>query len=297
MRDSAASVSMVNRPVGGPTYAAFREKMAGRLGRFEEGLLAELGRYRGSIFYEPVLYALKGGKRIRPLLLILASECVGGGDGGGGDPGPMAVAVELMHTESLIHDDIIDRSATRRRRPSFHARYGHTMALLSADFILAIVLDIIARCGNPRVAGELAAASVRMCEGEVEEAGHAGAAELSWNAYVGAIEKKTASLFEVSTRVGAILGGGDEVGVQALAEYGRLFGVAYQILDDVADWRKRGGPPISLNPTGRGEGLAYLMGAALSYAERSKKKLGPLPEGEAKQHLAELAGSVHHWLV
>src|SRR5512136_2968022 len=134
--------------------------------KIDNAILAELGRRRDSVYFEPLQQAVEGGKRIRPILLVLSFECVNRGES---DPYPAAVAVELAHLESLIHADIIDRDFQRRGTAVFHALYGHEMALLSADFILSLILDLTARYEDPRVARKLAWATSSMCEGELEE--------------------------------------------------------------------------------------------------------------------------------
>ena len=117
------------------------------LSQFEESLRQEMHRYSDSSFYQPLLHALQGGKRIRPMILILAYECM---DGAKDDLMPAAVAVELLHTESIIHDDIIDRQSIRRGRHAFHVKYGHSASVLTADFVFSMILLFVMRSGRRR---------------------------------------------------------------------------------------------------------------------------------------------------
>ena len=134
--------------------------------RFDKALIKVFDNHQWSSFHEPLLYATHGGKRIRPLILMLAAEAVG-------VPSTKtdlsSVAVELLHTESIIHDDIIDEQIKRRDRDSFHKRYGNNTSILTADFVFGIILEIASRYNDPRVAKELSLAAIKMCEGEQRE--------------------------------------------------------------------------------------------------------------------------------
>ncbi len=110
--------------------------------RIDHALLAELQQWNSSPFFTPFVRALTGGKRLRPMLVLLACESVGGREC---DPLPAAVAVELAHMESLVHDDVIDDDIFRRGSAAFHTSYGREMALLSADFILSLILSTTSR--------------------------------------------------------------------------------------------------------------------------------------------------------
>jgi octaprenyl-diphosphate synthase len=145
-------------------------------------------------------------------------------------------AVELLHTESVIHDDIIDSDNLRRGQPSFHVKYGYNASILTADFILGIILNISAKANNSLVTQELSKASIRMSEGEMLELRLVKNHKISQEQYISVIENKTASLFEASAKIGAILAGGNETQVNALANFGRLLGIAYQIHDDLIDY-------------------------------------------------------------
>ena len=148
----------------------------------------------------------------------------------------VSTAIELLHTESTIHDDIIDSDNIRRGMPSFHVKYGYNASILTADFILGIILNIGAKIDNSQVTKELSNAAIKMSEGEMLEIRMVKNNNLSKNDYIKVIENKTASLFEASAKIGAILGNGNYKQIEALANYGRLIGIAYQIHDDLIDY-------------------------------------------------------------
>ncbi|MDQ6724305.1 MAG: polyprenyl synthetase family protein [Thermoproteota archaeon] len=141
-----------------------------------------------------------------------------------------------MHTESTIHDDIIDSDNIRRGMPSFHVKYGYNASILTADFILGIILSIGAKINNNQVTKELSNAAIKMSEGEMLEIRLVKNHNISQNDYIKVIENKTASLFEASAKIGAILGTGSDQQINALANYGKLLGIAYQIHDDLIDY-------------------------------------------------------------
>jgi len=215
------------------------------IARIEDALKRELDLYSWSEFHAPLRYACDGGKRIRPLILVLSAEATRASattgkklaaDGNNDDAYMAASAIELLHTESIIHDDIIDEENTRRGKPSFHVKYGYNSSILTADFVLGVILGIGSKLKDSQVVNELSSAAVRMSEGEMMEIRLNKAPEITEDDYIKVLEYKTASLFEASARIGAILGNGSEEQIRAMTEFGRLLGIAYQIHDDLIDW-------------------------------------------------------------
>jgi octaprenyl-diphosphate synthase len=255
----------------------------------DTALNAELHQRRKSPFFAPFADAFAGGKRLRPILLLLAYDSVSGRDD---DPLPAAVAVEFAHMESLIHDDIIDGDQVRRDATAFHARYGQEMALLSADFILSVILSIVARYSDPRITSALATATAQMCEGELMERLISETNEaVRPVAYQRIVLKKTASLFEAAATIGALIGGASPVDLRALASYARALGVAYQMRDDIADSAHSRTIMLDLKNTDRSQN-EYLRDTATAYVCEAVRRLSPLKSGEAKQHLVELVERV-----
>jgi len=269
----------------------FKEDLKDYVIRIEKAIAEEIAQYKNSSFYKPLSYAVEGGKRIRPLILVLSAEST---SKKGGNPYPAAVAVELLHTESLIHDDVIDRESFRRGKPAFHVKYGEQVAILSADFMFAVVVDILTRYGKPQILREIASSVLEMCEGEIVDFKmQMGQDNFSWETYINLIEKKTASLFSAAARIGAIIGEGEDWEIKTLSDFGRLFGVSYQIKDDLLDLRK--GERISdvlrkLMRVGSYEEVeVHLMEMAKKYSEMAINTLKPLKNTKAKEYLCELA--------
>ena len=142
------------------------EKYSTYIKKINTVLDSELELYAESEFKEPLKYALNGGKRIRPIILLLASECVGEIDD---NTFAAACAIEFLHTESVIHDDIIDNETLRRQKDPFHIKYGYNTSVLTGDFVLGLILNIASRINNPRVTKNLATTAMMMSEGEVIE--------------------------------------------------------------------------------------------------------------------------------
>jgi octaprenyl-diphosphate synthase len=220
----------------------FVERFNEYINKINESLLREIESYSWSEFYLPLKYACQGGKRIRPLILNLAAETINNDNisslNSKSRENIFAVssAIELLHTESVIHDDIIDSDNIRRGLPSFHVKYGYNASILTADFILGIILNISAKTNNNRITQELSTASIKMSEGEMLELRLVKNHKISQEEYITVIENKTASLFEASAKIGAILANGNEDQINALANFGRLLGIAYQIHDDLIDY-------------------------------------------------------------
>jgi len=210
------------------------EKYSTYIEKINTVLDSELELYAESEFKEPLKYALNGGKRIRPIILLLASECVGEIDD---NIFAAACAIEFLHTESVIHDDIIDNETLRRQKDPFHIKYGYNTSVLTGDFVLGLILNIASRINNPRVTKNLATTAMMMSEGEVLEGRLETSEDVTFDDYLKVIEYKTATAFETASRLGAIISGGSEEEIESLADYGKNIGIAYQIRDDLLDWQ------------------------------------------------------------
>jgi len=209
------------------TYSKYIEKI-------NSALDAELELYSESEFREPLKFAIEGGKRIRPIILLLATESVGKIDE---NAFAGACAIELLHTESVIHDDIIDNETKRRQKDPFHIKYGYNTSVLTGDFVLGLILNISSRLDNPRITKDLATAAMLMSEGEILEGKLEESEDVTFDDYLKVMEYKTATAFEMAAKLGAIIGGGSEEQIDSLAEYGKNIGIAYQIRDDLMDWK------------------------------------------------------------
>lgn len=265
------------------------------LSKIDNSLMSELGRYSWSEFYEPLIYACEGGKRIRPLILLLAAESIKISNRDisnlTDDIFLAASTIELLHTESVIHDDIIDQENLRRGKPSFHVKYGYNSSILTADFVLGIILNIGSKINNPTVSGELSKAAIKMSEGEMMEIQMGKNSEVNIRDYIQVLENKTASLFEASSKIGAILGGGTEDEIHSMAAFGHLLGIAYQIHDDLVDWNNEDrlfNALVRKNNTSS-EIVTEMEDLYLGYSNRAKDELGKLENSLPKSYLERLS--------
>ena len=258
-----------------------------------------------------------GGKRVRPRLLLLAYLACGGADVDyAAAPG---AAVELMHTASVVHDDINDHGVVRRGRPSVNAKWGRTFALLTGDFLFTAVYQLMAPYGNLNKL--LADAATALVEGETLQAYAVKNNEFTRENYARIISLKTAALFQSAGEIGARLAGAAENVAEALANYGFNIGLAFQIVDDILDIV---GDEATLGKTAgidveQGRGFAavdngdssgedimntikhkLLSGNRLeearqqaeAFAEMAIAQLDVLPESPAKEELIDLANKV-----
>ncbi len=179
-------------------------------------------------------YTLKdGGKRIRPSLTLLSGKFHRY------DPAlhiPMATAIELLHTATLVHDDVVDHSPVRRSKPTVSRAWGESRALLLGDYLFAKAGSLAAGTGNLRVIKLFSQTLMIISSGELRQTGivldltHAGEQYFDW------ISAKTACLFSAATEAGAVLSQSPDYVVEALKNYGHNFGMAFQIVDDVLDF-------------------------------------------------------------
>ena len=204
-----------------------------RLLREVEGSLVEVSRRAPGELVKPTLEALTaGGKRLRPLLLILSASL---GESDRDAVLKASTAVEVLHTATLIHDDIVDRAESRRGRPTTVASYGRETAIAAGDYLFAEAFADLAEIGDPRLIRAFAEASEALATGELEQYRSAGA-EVEVEVYLDHIRMKTAGLFKAACVAGGSLGGLSLPQVDALSNYGRALGVAFQMSDDVMDF-------------------------------------------------------------
>ena len=255
--------------------------------KIDSALDKELELYSESEFCEPLKYALEGGKRIRPIITLLAAESVGQIDD---NVYAGACAIELLHTESVIHDDIIDNETQRRHKDPFHIKYGYNTSVLTGDFVLGLILNISSRLDKARVTKDLATAAMLMSEGEVLEGKLEESEDVTFEDYIKVMDYKTATAFEMAAKLGAVIGGGSEEEISGLAEYGKNIGIAYQIKDDLMDWKnedklfnllvkKSSDPRVVFNK------MEELL---KSYAEKASESLRKIRDSDSKHNLEEL---------
>jgi len=188
--------------------------------------------------YEASIHLLKaGGKRLRPATVLLSAELVGGSEE---DAIHAAVAVELLHNFTLIHDDIMDEDDLRRGLPTVHSIWGIPYAILAGDTLHALSFKILSASRVPsertvKAVDVLSRACVEICEGQWMDMGFEEREDVTEEEYLRMVAKKTGALYEASAMLGGIMGGGSEEEIEALGRYGRNVGIGFQIYDDILD--------------------------------------------------------------
>jgi octaprenyl-diphosphate synthase len=177
-----------------------------------------------------------GGKRLRPILVFLTAQALGA-DPKASRVVDLAAAIELIHTATLLHDDVVDESDLRRGRPTANAEFGNAASVLVGDFLYSRAFQVMVSTGDMRVLEIMAEATNRIAEGEVMQLMAIGNLDLTETQYMDVIEAKTAKLFEAAGALGAIAADVDARSQQTMAEFSRRLGVAFQIADDVLDYR------------------------------------------------------------
>jgi geranylgeranyl pyrophosphate synthase len=205
------------------------------LKRVEERL-EDAARIEYPVVAELVLGLVRaGGKRLRPLVLLLAGRAYGS------DQDTMVTAgagIELLHTASLVHDDTVDRAALRRGRPTLNSVLSAGAVILLGDFLFAQSAMLAAATNSPRVVSIFASTLADICKGQLQEMFDAHRLNQTQQEYEQRIFGKTASLFAGAAEMGAIIGGAPEDDVLAMRRYGSDIGMAFQIVDDILDFRE-----------------------------------------------------------
>ena len=174
-----------------------------------------------------------GGKRLRPLLVLLAARSCGDSSQ---NPLKLAVAIEFLHTAMLLHDDVVDESTLRRGRRTANAEWGNAASVLVGDFLHSRAFELMVELGCIDVMALISKATNGIAEGEVQQLTLLQDTSISEADYLEVIYRKTALLFEVSAESGAVLGGANASEAAAYREYGRHLGLAFQLMDDWLDY-------------------------------------------------------------
>ena len=174
-----------------------------------------------------------GGKRLRPMLVVMAARALGGG---GPAAHQLAAIIEFIHTSTLLHDDVVDESDLRRGRKTANALWGNAPSVLVGDFLYSRSFQLMVELDSMPVMQVLADTTNRIAEGEVLQLLHVHNPDTDEAAYLRVIERKTAVLFAAATRLGAQLAGADAATQDRLHDYGLNLGLAFQIADDVLDY-------------------------------------------------------------
>jgi len=209
-------------------YAPVRQELAQ-----VETRLRDLGQGQEQHLDDLLSYLFeRGGKGMRPALTLLASKLFGKGSDAAVI---MAVAVELLHIATLIHDDTVDNSDLRRGQQTISSRWGRNVAVLLGDYVFATSATFVCDTHNVRVIRRFSETIMELSSGQLMEFFNTRNPDVDRKTYEGRIFRKTASLFQTAAETGAILGGAPENAVQALKQYGYNVGMAFQIVDDILD--------------------------------------------------------------
>ncbi|MFC1496879.1 polyprenyl synthetase family protein [Verrucomicrobiota bacterium] len=198
-----------------------------------EKRLPEMSQSKNSVISQAVMQIFNGGgKRLRPALLLMAARACGYTGEGGVD---LAVAVELMHTASLVHDDVIDNADKRRSTSTINFRWGNKTAILVGDHLYSKVICILAENGNIDMMQCVASAACSMTESEMTQSLWRNDINVTEDKYLSIVKGKTSALMSCSCRVGAMLAENCNGEMDILGDYGLNLGMAFQITDDLLD--------------------------------------------------------------
>ena len=175
-----------------------------------------------------------GGKRLRPLLVLLSSQAAGYS---GSNHLKLAAVIEFLHTATLLHDDVVDTSDMRRGRSTANARWGNAPSVLVGDFLYARAFEMMVELESLPIMNVLSHATAVIAEGEVMQLMNVKNPDLTEEQYMKVIHNKTAMLFEAASHPGALLAGASQQQEKALQDYGKHLGLAFQLVDDVLDYR------------------------------------------------------------
>ena len=176
-----------------------------------------------------------GGKRLRPLMVLLSSRACGI-DQNNRSRILAAAMIEFIHTATLLHDDVVDASDTRRGIKTAHRNFGNESTILVGDFLYSRAFQMMVQIGQMRVMEIMANTTNTIAEGEVLQLIHCGNPNITETEYMDVIYRKTAKLFEAGVSIGAVLADQSQIVESSLTEYGRHLGIAFQLIDDVFDY-------------------------------------------------------------
>jgi octaprenyl-diphosphate synthase len=180
-----------------------------------------------------------GGKRLRPILVLLSSRLVSSRTETTDSAIQLAAVVELIHTSTLVHDDVIDDAKTRRGRPSANVLWGNQISVLAGDWLYMQAFQIAMRERNFAILDILIGLTQVMVEGELMQLDRLGRIDISETDYMELIDRKTASLFNACCRLGAMAGGADDALAARLGEFAWNLGMAFQLIDDILDFTSK----------------------------------------------------------
>ncbi len=218
------------------TANKYRKVYQKELEKLEKKLSVLLKNKEPKSLYEPCSYVIQsGGKRLRPFLVLISAKAVGGKFAQAYNA---AIAVELVHNFTLVHDDIMDNADLRRGRPTLHVKYDMSTAILAGDNLIVLAYQFLlkdSKINSNKVTSTFTQGIIDVCEGQSLDKDYEMKEVVSIEEYMVMIEKKTAALAAMCCSIGAQIGGGSPRGIKALTDYGMNLGIAFQIQDDLLD--------------------------------------------------------------
>ena len=210
-----------------------KEPIAGELERFNSLFDDSMSHTDGLLSQALAHIRKKAGKRMRPMLILLMARNYGLVTPATQDA---AVGLELLHTASLVHDDVVDESCERRGQASLNATYNNKVAVLVGDYLLSTALLHVSLTGNQAIVQYLAELGRTLASGEILQLSNIRNSEVSEEVYYQVIRQKTAALFEACCAIGALSAGADQADIEAAKDFGRNLGIIFQIRDDIFDY-------------------------------------------------------------
>ena len=239
------------------------------------------GRFPDKLYRASEHLISAGGKRIRPVLVILSAKAFD--DSKAIDYiSPVAVAVELIHTATLIHDDIIDSAEKRRNIETVNKKFGNELAILAGDLLFSKAFELIGSHEINEISRIIGKACEELAQGETLEIEHIGNTYITEEVYLEIIEKKTASLFRACAESGALLGGAKRKEAKALGNFGYYLGISFQLIDDILDITgdEKLGKPIGKDVEQRKVTLAMIH--AMKNSDKGEELRKMIEKGEVE---------------
>jgi geranylgeranyl diphosphate synthase type I len=229
-------------------------------------------------------YPEAGGKRLRPMMAMKVAQAVGGDPQ---DALPFACALEIVHSFTLVHDDVMDKDEMRRGRPTVHVLYGVPTAIIAGDALFAVAYKVLSTTKVDgerlrRLVANLSDTVYLVAEGQQMDIDFENSPQVNMDAYMEMVEKKTAVLFGCAAQGGAIIGGGSEEQIRDMYEYARLLGIGFQIWDDVL------GLTAKQNVLGKPVGSDIRNGKRTLIVVHAMETLGPVGKEQHAQVLRAL---------
>ena len=278
--DSAATAEVLSPARLVETELIAAEERLSRLLDSNESIIAEICHYLVDA----------GGKRLRPTFIMLVYRACGGGESKVDFAIDAAIALELIHSATLLHDDIIDRGLLRRGKPSAFARYGFGPSLIAGDYLFCRAFELCSRF-EERLIRTAAEACIQLTEGEVMETRYRHNAAATLADYISVIERKTASLFYAGGKVASDLAGAPARTVEAMSKLGTTMGLAFQMVDDLLDIlgpEEKIGKPVGSDLRAGIPSLPVVLGVERSPELRKLLHNGTAIEGATLERALEM---------